>query len=123
MSILTSADCMPTISITEIDKDELKGKWVDIEETSLIEMFASVILSNEQLGPEFNFHEVKDAQYFSEKFPGFSDEIYEILAKEQHRLDNEKTPEDEFLHSHGYLGRIGDALPEESMSEIKNRHM
>jgi hypothetical protein len=33
MSILTSADCMPTISITEIDKDELKGKWVDIEES------------------------------------------------------------------------------------------
>ena len=88
---IIKGDCLPTITMEECQGEEdLKGKWIELDETSLIDMFSSVIVqANEELGSEFAFHKVKDEEYYEEKFPGFEDKVYTILANEQKRLDEE----------------------------------
>ena len=88
---IIKGDCLPTITMEECQGDEdLKGKWIELDEASLIDMFSSVIVqANEELGSEFAFHKVKDEEYYEEKFPGFEDKVYTILANEQKRLDEE----------------------------------
>lgn len=88
---IIKGDCLPTITMEECQGDEdLKGKWIELDETSLIDMFSSVIVqANEELGSEFAFHRMKDEEYYEQKFPGFEDKVYTILANEQKRLDEE----------------------------------
>jgi hypothetical protein len=88
---IIKGDCLPTITMEECQGGEdLKGKWIELDEASLIDMFSSVIVqANEELGSEFAFHKVKDEEYYEQKFPGFEDKVYTILANEQKRLDEE----------------------------------
>lgn len=88
---IIKGDCLPTITMEECQGgDDLKGKWIELDETSLIDMFSSVIVqANEELGSEFAFHRMKDEEYYEQKFPGFEDKVYTILANEQKRLDEE----------------------------------
>lgn len=88
---IIKGDCLPTITMEECQGEEdLKGRWIELDETSLIDMFSSVIVqANEELGSEFAFHRMKDEEYYEEKFPGFEDKVYTILANEQKRLDEE----------------------------------
>lgn len=93
MSSIVRGDCLPTITIEEAQGDtDTKGNWVELDDTALVGMFSSVIVQNqeEELGAEFAFHRVRDEEYYQEKFPGFADEVYTILAKEQVRLDQER---------------------------------
>jgi hypothetical protein len=94
MSAIVRGDCMPTITLEEcVNGDtDMKGNWVELDDITLVDMFSSVIVQNqeEELGSEFAFHKVRDEEYYQEKFPGFSDEVYTILAKEQVRLDQER---------------------------------
>ena len=94
MSAIVKGDCMPTITLEEcVNGDtDMRGNWVQIDDITLVDMFSSVIVQNqeEELGAEFAFHRVRDEEYYQEKFPGFSDEVYTILAKEQVRLDQER---------------------------------
>ena len=89
---IIKGDCVPTISIEECLEDtDKKGGWIELDETSLIDMFSSVIVQNqEELPSELAFHRVRDEEYYMDKFPGFPDEVYTILANEQIRLDQEK---------------------------------
>ena len=86
---IVRADCIPTITIEEcINETDKKGGWIELDDTTLIEMFSSVIVQNqEELPSEFAFHRTRDEEYYMNKFPGFSDEVYTILAEEQKRLD------------------------------------
>ena len=88
---IIKGDCLPTITMEECQGgDDLKGRWIELDEASLIDMFSSVIVqASEELGSEFAFHRMKDEQYYEEKFPGFEDKVYTILANEQKRLDEE----------------------------------
>jgi hypothetical protein len=88
---IIKGDCLPTITMEECQgSEDLKGKWIELDEASLIDMFSSVIVqANEELGSEFAFHKVKDEEYYEQKFPGFEDKVYTILANEQKRLDEE----------------------------------
>jgi hypothetical protein len=94
MSAIVRGDCMPTITLEEcVNGDtDMRGNWVELDDITLVDMFSSVIVQNqeEELGSEFAFHKVRDEEYYQEKFPGFSDEVYTILAKEQVRLDQER---------------------------------
>ena len=85
---------MPTITLEECVNDtDTKGNWVQLDDVDLVGMFSSVIVQNnqeEELGSEFAFHKVRDEEYYQEKFPGFADEVYTILATEQVRLDQER---------------------------------
>lgn len=71
-------------SIKDIDTTE--GNWVELEENDLVNMFADYILYNQnefqnQLKKEDFNYEVFDTDYYAEKFPHFSEEVHEILAK------------------------------------------
>ncbi len=97
---IVSGDCIPTISIEEVENEDIKGNWVALDEVQLVDMFSSVILTNQEqeLGSEFAFHQTRDEVYFMEKFPGFADEVYTILAREQKKLDDEKIPKNELVN-------------------------
>ena len=97
---ILSGDCIPTFSIEEIENEDIKGNWVALDEVQLVDMFSSVILTNqeEELGSEFAFNRVRDEEYYMEKFPGFSNEVYSILAREQKKLDDEKIPKNELVN-------------------------
>lgn len=94
MSAIVRGDCMPTITLEDCVNGEtdMKGNWVELDDITLVDMFSSVIVANQQeeLGAEFAFHKVRDEEFYEERFPGFSDEVYTILAKEQIRLDQER---------------------------------
>mgnify|MGYP003656635586 FL=1 len=93
-SSIVRGDCIPTITLEEAQGDtDTKGNWVELDDITLVGMFSSVIVQNnqeEELGSEFAFHRVRDEEYFMEKFPNFPDEVYTILATEQVRLDQER---------------------------------
>jgi len=97
---IVSGDCIPTISIEEVENEDIKGNWVALDEVQLVDMFSSVILTNQEqeLGNEFAFHETRDEMYYMEKFPGFADEVYSILAREQKKLDEEKLTKNELMN-------------------------
>ena len=97
---IVSGDCIPTISIEEVENEDIKGNWVALDEVQLVDMFSSVILTNQEqeLGSEFAFHQTRDEEYYMEKFPGFADEVYSILAREQKKLDDEKIPKNELVN-------------------------
>jgi len=59
-----------------------------------------------QLGSEFNFDKLYDAEYYADKFPGFEDFVYDILEQETIQLNNEDLKK-----------------PIESLSETLNRHL
>jgi hypothetical protein len=89
---------MSTITLEECvnGSTDLKGNWIELDDTALIGMFSSVIVENQQeeeLGAEFAFHRVRDEEFYEERFPGFSDEVYTILSNEQKRLDEERNKE------------------------------
>ena len=88
------------ISIEEVENEDLKGNWVALDEVQLVDMFSSVILTNQEqeLGSEFAFHRVRDEEYYMEKFPGFDERVYSILAKEQKKLDDEKISKNELVN-------------------------
>tara|TARA_R100000908_G_C3689663_1_gene104602 strand:+ start:49 stop:429 length:381 start_codon:yes stop_codon:yes gene_type:complete len=100
MSPIVKGDCLPTISIEEVENEDVKGNWVALDEVQLVDMFSSVILTNQEqeLGSEFAFHRVRDEEYYMEKFPGFADEVYTILAREQKKLDEEKLEKHELVN-------------------------
>ena len=97
---IVTGDCLPTISIEEVENEDAKGGWVPLDEVQLVDMFSSVILTNQEqeLGSEFAFHRVRDEEYYMENFPGFSEEVYTILAREQKKLDEEKIPKNELMN-------------------------
>ena len=94
--------------------EEDKGEFRVMTDEDIGDMVKGLqIDENIELGPEFNFDKVYDAQYYAEKFPGFDDFVYDILEQETIEL-NKETPEEEFIKTHGHV---------ESLSEIKNRHL
>ena len=100
MSPIVKGDCLPTISIEEVENEDVKGNWVALDEVQLVDMFSSVILTNQEqeLGSEFAFHQTRDEEYYMEKFPGFDERVYSILAREQKKLDDEKIPKNELVN-------------------------
>ena len=68
--------------------EEDKPEFTELSDNGLMSMFKDMIkieddgeLEVEPLGPEYNFSELFGADYYAEKFPGFCDETYEIMAR------------------------------------------
>lgn len=90
MTSIIKGNLVTTINMKDIEKDEGKGIWTDITDESLIEMFSDSIVNScadDDISSEFCFHKIKDAEYYADKFPGFSQEVYMILEEEQQRID------------------------------------
>ena len=68
--------------------EEDKGEFVEMSEKEVDDIVKGLqVDENIELGPEFNFDKTYDAQYYSEKFPGFDDFVYEILENETIELN------------------------------------
>jgi hypothetical protein len=90
MTSIIKGNLMNTIKMEDILKDEGKGNWADISDESLVEMFSDIIVNNNNedvISSEFCFHKTRDAEYYADKYPGFSDEVYQILEDEQEKLN------------------------------------
>ena len=81
------------VSVGDILKDDAdKGCWIELEEESVHEMFACLANLNEVdadaacLDSRYDFT-AYGADWYAEKFPGFSDLTYEILAREHKALN------------------------------------
>ena len=68
--------------------EEDKPEFTELSDAGIMAMFKDMLKTDENdefevepLGPEFDFSELYGAEYYAEKFPGFSDETYEIMAK------------------------------------------
>lgn len=89
---------IPTVD--QLD-DTCKGKWVEHDENEFQNIFNGLLdytMDDDEIdNVDWNSvnYEIYDAQYYSEKFPGFDDKIYELLAestKEENKFIDERIP-------------------------------
>ena len=87
-------------SIDELD-DNNKGLWVDHDDSNFAKMFEGLLdyCADEEEFDNLDWntvnYKVYGADYYQEKFPGFSEEVYEILAKsteEENKVIDNRTP-------------------------------
>lgn len=88
-------------SIDDLE-DKNKGLWVEHDETNFHKMFEGLLdyCADEEVYSNLDWNTVNytvyGADYYQEKFPGFSEEVYEILAKsteeENKFIDNRLPP-------------------------------
>ena len=87
-------------SIDELD-DNNKGLWVDHDDSNFAKMFEGLLdyCADEEEFDNLDWNTVNykmyGADYYEEKFPGFSEEVYEILAKsteEENKVIDNRTP-------------------------------
>ncbi len=87
-------------SIDELD-DNNKGLWVDHDDSNFAKMFEGLLdyCADEEEYTNLNWNTVNykiyGPDYYEEKFPGFSEEVYEILAKsteEENKIIDNRTP-------------------------------
>ncbi len=93
-------------SIEELD-DNNKGLWVDHDNSNFAKMFEGLLdyCADEEEFDNLDWntvnYQVYGADYYEEKFPGFSEEVYEILAKsteEENKIVDKRIPPIEIKH-------------------------
>ena len=71
-------------NIAEIEECD-KPDFIELTEDALAHMFKDLIKDDadecEELGNEYNFSEIYDAQWYAERFPGFTPEEYWFMSK------------------------------------------
>lgn len=91
MTSIIKGNLMQTIKMDDIDKDDGKGQWIDLDDDDIIGMFSDLIVnsveSNDEIPSEFRFDRTRDAEFYAERFPGFSQEAYQILEDEQRKIN------------------------------------
>ena len=87
-------------SIEQLD-DNNKGIWVEHDENNFTRMFEGLLdyCADDDTYDNLNWNTVNytvyGADYYEEKFPGFPDEVYDILAKstqEENKLIDNRLP-------------------------------
>ena len=93
-------------SIDDIE-DKNKGLWVEHDETNFHKMFEGLLdyCADEECYDNLDWntvnYKVYGADYYQEKFPGFSEEVYEILAKsteEENKFVDNRIPPMKIKH-------------------------
>jgi len=84
-----------------------KGNWVEHDEGNFAKMFEGLLdyCADEDEWDNLNWntvnYQVYGPDYYEEKFPGFSEEVYEILAKsteEENKIIDNRIPPIEIKH-------------------------
>ena len=84
-----------------------KGNWVEHDEGNFAKMFEGLLdyCADEEQWDNLNWntvnYQVYGPDYYEEKFPGFSEEVYEILAKsteEENKIVDKRIPPIEIKH-------------------------
>ena len=93
-------------SLDDLD-DKNKGLWVEHGEGNFAKMFEGLLdyCADEEEYDNLDWntvnYELYGADYYEEKFPGFSEEVYEILAKsteEENKIVDKRTPPLQIKH-------------------------
>ena len=93
-------------SIEDLD-DKNKGLWVEHGEGNFAKMFEGLLdyCADEEEYDNLDWntvnYELYGTDYYEEKFPGFSEEVYEILAKsteEENKIVDKRTPPLQIKH-------------------------
>ena len=93
-------------SIDDLD-DNNKGLWVEHDESNFAKMFEGLLdyCADEEEFDNLDWntvnYKVYGADYYEEKFPGFSEEVYEILAKsteEENKIIDNRIPPIKIKH-------------------------
>lgn len=93
-------------SIDDLD-DKNKGLWVEHGEGNFAKMFEGLLdyCADEEEYDNLDWntvnYELYGTDYYEEKFPGFSEEVYEILAKsteEENKIVDKRTPPLQIKH-------------------------
>ena len=93
-------------SIDDIE-DKNKGLWVEHDDTNFHKMFEGLLdyCADEQCYDNLDWdtvnYKVYGADYYEEKFPGFSEEVYEILARsteEENKFVDNRIPPMKIKH-------------------------
>jgi len=93
-------------SIDQLD-DNNKGLWVEHDESNFAKMFEGLLDycadEDEWQNLDWNTvnYKVYGPDYYEEKFPGFSEEVYEILAKsteEENKIIDNRIPPIKIKH-------------------------
>ena len=93
-------------SIDDIE-DKNKGLWVEHDDTNFHKMFEGLLdyCADEECYDNLDWntvnYKVYGADYYQEKFPGFSEEVYEILAKsteEENKFVDNRIPPIKIKH-------------------------
>ena len=99
MAIQKTNAIVKEVCIDDVMKEDAdKGKWIELEEDSVHEMFACLANLNEAdadaacLDSRYDFT-AYGADWYAEKFPGFDDLVYEILAREHKALNADPVAE------------------------------
>ena len=95
---------IPSIDAIE---DKNKGLWVEHDDTNFHKMFEGLLdyCADEECYDNLDWntvnYKVYGADYYQEKFPGFSEEVYEILAKsteEENKFVDNRIPPMKIKH-------------------------
>jgi hypothetical protein len=93
MAIQKTNAIVKEVCIDDLLKEDAdKGKWIELEEDSVHEMFRNLANLNEGdpdqelLDSRYNF-EAYGADYYQLRSPGFPDDWYDILAAEHKALN------------------------------------
>ena len=87
-------------NINELTENNM-GKWIEHDLTNFNKMFDGLLdyCNDEEEYDNLDWntvnYEVYGADYYSERFPGFSDDVYEILAKstkEENKIVDNRIP-------------------------------
>ena len=93
-------------SLDQLD-DNNKGLWVEHDNNNFAKMFEGLLdyCADEEEYDNLDWntvnYQVYGADYYEEKFPGFSEEVYEILAKsteEENKVIDNRIPPIEIKH-------------------------
>tara|TARA_B110000503_G_scaffold138374_1_gene224430 strand:- start:91 stop:516 length:426 start_codon:yes stop_codon:yes gene_type:complete len=93
-------------SLDDLD-DKNKGLWVEHGEGNFAKMFEGLLdyCADEEEYDNLDWntvnYELYGTDYYEEKFPGFSEEVYEILAKsteEENKIVDKRTPPLQIKH-------------------------
>ena len=99
---------------TNIDVSENQTNWSPLNDKDIANMFGDYILYStdkfqEQLQSNQFSYEVFDADYYASKFPGFANEVYEILADvSQKKILDLRKDDDTFKIQHGEFNPFKD---------------
>jgi len=116
--MLTGSGCINVIDVSQLDDDEAKGKWHDLDEDVLTGMFQHLHTEDEvaELDPRLCFAPYGiDEDWYSSRFEGFPPEYYSILAG----LHRKALEDAEVLERKEEKIKLLEDEPEEKIEEVE----
>ena len=116
--MLTGSGSINVIDVSQLDDDEAKGKWHDLDEDVLTGMFQHLHTEDEvaELDPRLCFAPYGiDSDWYAERFEGFPPEYYSILSG----LHRKALEDAEVLERNEEKIKLLEDTPEDKLEEVE----